>query len=87
MEIIGTIIILLILVGSYVLFSHQKKEKIIQINQKNKSFYEQLERQMKEHVQRSHTVVYAGGDGNSEISISDAIKSVSMPEGKRIRYE
>lgn len=85
MEVIGTIIIFLIFAGSGVLFSYKKKRKTAQIERANESFYGQLDRQMSEHMQRSHTVVYAGGDGNSEIKVCDAIKAVSMPEGKRIK--
>lgn len=87
MEIIGTGSILLILVGSYVLFSYKKKREIMQTELKNKSFYQQLDRQMDEHTHRCHTIVYAGGDNNSEIKVGDAIKAVSMPKGKRIKYE
>lgn len=87
MELIGTIIILLIFAGSGALFLHKKKRKTAQTEQENESFYRQLDRQMNEHMHRSHAVVYAGGDGNSEIKICDAIRAVSMPEGKRIKYE
>lgn len=87
MEIIGTIIILLILAGSYVFFIHKKRKATLELEQKKQLWYEQLDRQMSEHLHKRYVAVVAGGDGNSEINVSDAIKAVSMPECKRIRYE
>lgn len=87
MEIIGTIIILLIFVSSGALFLHKKKRETAQMERETEAFYGQLDRQMNEHMHRNHAVVYAGGDSNSEIKVCDAVNVVSMPEGKRIRYE
>lgn len=85
MEIMGTIIIVLIFVGSYVLFSHKKKKENEKDECEKEVFYKQLDKQINEQLSRQHVAVWAGGDKNNEINVSEAIAAVFIPEGKRIR--
>lgn len=86
MQVIGTVLILLAFVISFFYFSYEKKKKDVLDREAHEMFWSCLENlQIKEE---QLNIVMAGGDDNSEVSVVDAIKNVSLSGDARIkRYE